>query len=728
METKQTIRPKITKEQIQTFLEGHDPQERIVNLEYNYRDNFIKVYYRNKEDVRCMDVQPFYPFLWAKLEACLSLCQGNRVELQRLMRECNIWVKPLETKDNEGNECEEMLHGYRYLFFATVPMSYGDFLNFFKRAGCPVYSKNNAVTAKKKEKLFLTATPQEQFLISTGKRFFKGYDDYNELLRLIFDLETEGLDPKKDRIKLNGIRFNRPMTGVDGRKFDKFERIFRIEGNTKEEKDRSELSIIDTMLRIIYTFRPDIITAHNGENFDWNFIIERCIQLGTSIEAMSRKFFNGEVICKDKKESILKLGGEIETFKRTIVPTTIVTDSLHAVRRAQALDSSMQKADLKYVTEYSDMKKPNRVYVPGHSIDDTLIDEVEHYAFNNSNGDWYRYDECATKSFVFDGNTHRNYIPVFNNIAEGYTLVSGKYIVERYLCDDLYECDLVEHRYNTSNFLVCKMLPIPFGRCCTMGTAGQWKALMMAWSYENNLAIPPFGESKSFTGGLSRLLSVGFVAKVAKFDYNSLYPSIILTWAISDGKDLMQAMLAFLEYVLTQREKYKKLKKVASKKKKSLEKSLKTFTGTAEERTSIEQEIWQAQFDESANDKKQLPLKIFGNSFFGSYGAPNVYPWASIDCAERTTCIGRMSLRLMIYYFHELGNFAAKTAQASSIKDNQTVFIKYEKSNVIEKIEVNDILNENITQPYKVLTNAGWCYNGIFTNITKEDKIAIKKL
>jgi hypothetical protein len=27
-----------------------------------------------------------------------------------------------------------------------------------------------------------------------------------------------------------------------------------------------------------------------------------------------------------------------------------------------------------------------------------------------------------------------------------------------------------------------------------MGTAGQWKSLMLAWSYENNLAIPPFGE------------------------------------------------------------------------------------------------------------------------------------------------------------------------------------------------------------------------------------------
>ena len=62
---------------------------------------------------------------------------------------------------------------------------------------------------------------------------------------------------------------------------------------------------------------------------------------------------------------------------------------------------------------------------------------------------------------------------------------------------------------------------------------------------------------------------------------------------------------------------------------------------------------WKA--EESANDKKQLPLKILGNSFFGSYGAENLFPWGSKVCAERTTCSGRMMLRLMIYHFNNLG-------------------------------------------------------------------------
>ena len=265
-------------------------------------------------------------------------------------------------------------------------------------------------------------------------------------------------------------------------------------------------------------------------------------------------------------------------------------------------------------------------------------------------------DKNCGKEFVFDGNTKRKNIPVFNNVAEGYELVTGEYIVERYLYDDLWECDKVEHRYNTPNFLICKMLPVPFQKCCTMGTAGQWKALLLAWSYENNLAIPPFSERKSFTGGLSRLLYVGFVDKVAKFDYNSLYPSIDLTWHVSDKKDLMESMLAFLEHVLTQREKYKKLKKKAGKEAEKIKEKLQNHEYTTkEEGKKLNAEMLRLKGEESFNDKKQLPLKILGNSFFGSYGAPNVFPWGSTECAERTTCIGRQCLRLMIYYFNSHG-------------------------------------------------------------------------
>lgn len=645
-------RKEINTETIETFLNGHDPQERIVNLEYNYKDDFVKVYYRNEQDMKCMSMQPFYPFVWARLSACLALCNGKRNDLKILMRKYKIAVKELSIRDFDGNECEDMRDGYRYMFYATQPMSYTTFLDFFKKAGFPIYQDKNIKIEKKLDRPYLAITPQEQYLISTGKRFFKGYEDYNQLLRMIFDLETEGLDPTKDRIKLNGIRLNRPVT-VDGTQYQKFEKIFRITGTTKEEMDKSELKVIDTMFRIIYTFKPDVITAHNGENFDWAFIIERCKQLGTSIETVTKPYFKGASVYKNSKETILKLGGEVETFHQTIVPGIVITDSLHAVRRAQAVDSSFLKADLKYSTKYLDLVKANRVYVPGDMIDKTLIDLEKHFAFNNENGDWYLFNDKCHTPFKFDGETKRNFIPEFNDVSEGYVLVNGEYIVKRYLLDDLWECDKVELALNQSAFNICKNLPLPFQKCCTMGTAGQWKSLMMAWSYENDLAIPYASNTGKFTGGLSRLLQTGYVANVIKLDFNSLYPSIILTWAIEDEKDLSGATLKFLEYFLTSREKYKGIKKAADK----LIQKFEAFVNAGQKLSSEDNISYHEALTSFASaDKLQSIRKVFCNSFFGAYGSNNgaVYPWKSIKCAERTTCTGRQSLRLMINHFSKL--------------------------------------------------------------------------
>lgn len=651
----------ITPEVISTFLNGRDEQTGIVNLDYKYQNDYITVYYRNENDDKCVAQEPFMPFLWATEKACRKLCGGDRNKVKELLKRYRIWVKSLDVTNSEGKVVEEIKNGYTYLFYATTPMSYSEFLDFFKKAGNAVSSRkkkdDKGGTQQKDEKQYLTVTPKEQFLISTGKRYFKGYEDYNDILRLIFDLETTGLNTKKDRIEQFGIRFNRQVK-YKGNYID-FKKIFTTEGKTKEEKDASELYNIVTFLKIIYTFRPDVITAHNGEAFDWNIIIGACERLGTSLEELSKKFFDGEPIRKDERESILKLGGEIEKYQKTIVPKTIVTDSLHAVRRAQALDSNMLFSNLKYVSKYSDLIKEDRVYIPGDKISDIWNDNDRKFAINDETGDWYIYDEnhtCESEELLLKKGKDNPTFVLYtkNKLLDGYKVVDGKYIGQRYLLDDLWECDMVEHRYNTPNFLICKMIPVPFDKCCTMGTAGQWKSIMLAWSYENNLAIPQFSERKTFTGGLSRLLKVGFVDNVAKFDYNSLYPSIILTWGISDAKDLLHSMLYFLEHVLTQREKYKGLKKKAGKEKDKYKKEIESCSDL-HLKDELNRKMLDAAQEESANDKKQLPLKIFGNSFFGSYGAPNVFPWASIACAERTTCTGRMALRLMIYWFTKLG-------------------------------------------------------------------------
>lgn len=745
---------KISQEEIENFINGHDPMERIVNLTYKYQDDFVTVYYRNENDQKCKTTESFYPFVWATLHACRKLCHGNKTELMQLMRQFNIGCKKLSNVAIDGTVHDEFDDGYMFMFFAKSPMSYSTFLNFFKKADNPVYAKkdndgNEIYDSKLDEKQYLCVTPQEQFMISTGKRFFKGYDDYNQILRMTFDLETTGLDTKKDRIKQLGIKFNRPFLNHP----NGFQRIFNLQGTTKEEKDKSELEIIENFFKIIYTFRPDVVCGHNIENFDNQMFIDACKRLGTSIEEISSKYFGGETFHKEPRETVLKLGGEIETFHQTVCPGTIITDSLHAVRRAQAIDSNMQRADLKYATKYSGMVKPNRVYTPGDKIDQILSDTTNQYAFNDEDGDWYIYDPNSdngvkTIDEFEDESEYNKYLQSIkgkqgdapfkmrtrNVLLDGYEIVTGKYIVERYLLDDIWEGDKVEWKFNSTNFLICKMLPVPYKKCTTMGTAGQWKSLLLAWSYEHNLAVPMFRDKVSFTGGLSRLLRTGKIKKQVKLDYNSLYPSIILTWGIGDTNDLMDSMLHFLEYVLTTREKYKAMKKDAEKRINKYKAKILNGTATEEEILAFNQ----AQADFALADGKQGQMKVLGNSFFGSYGAPNVFPWGSTKCAEMTTCIGRQSLRLMISHFTKLGY---EPVVGDSVTGDTPLFIRWKKNNLIDIKPISEIINEaqikvdNLgreydysEKPYEVLCRSGWVdVDYVYRHKTDKDIYRITK-
>lgn len=675
---------KITDETVNTFLNGHDPMERIISVECDYMEDMVSIIYVNERGQKMVKKDQFKPFCWAKHSACVRMFKGDRKLLTRKLKEYGINVRALITAGADGKTHERVENGYKFLFFSTRKMSYNRFLNFFKEAGTPVYGSKEDRSDQTRE--FMTASPVEQYLIQTGKRLFKGYENYDELKRFLFDLETQGLNPEVHAIDQIGMRTNKG-----------FERIITITGEGRE-REINELNAIEEFVRTIAIEKPDIIAGHNSENFDWDFLIVRCKKLGSSFEEITKKYFV-HPIYKKKKEAILKLGGEMEYYYPTVAWGFNILDSLHAVRRAQALDSNMKSASLKYTTKYLNLKKPNRVYVPGDKITKTWNIMDEKFAFNNENGDWYE-------------------ITNENPLKDGYEPTSGRYIVERYLLDDLYETDKVELRLNESNFLVAKILPTTFTRACTMGTAGIWKLIMLAWSYENNLAVPATSNNARFTGGLSRLLKVGFVENIVKLDFNSLYPSIDLTWNVGTDVDITGIMLHLLEFILSGREKYKELKAVAGKKvdelKEYLENNRKSLSN--DEIHKIKDEIAKWKSEKAANDKKQLPLKILANSFFGSYGSPMVFPFGDLLSAEKTTCIGRQSLRIMISHFKKIGY---EPIVGDSFTGDTPLFIKYNDSGLIDIKPIDELIGETETdalgreydtsvKSYKVLCRSGW--------------------
>jgi hypothetical protein len=311
---------------------------------------------------------------------------------------------------------------------------------------------------------------------------------------------------------------------------------------------------------------------------------------------------------------MLKLANEVERFVQTGLWGYNIIDIIHSVRRAQAINSSIKSAGLKYITQYINAEAPDRVYIPHEEIS-SMYAKKEEFWLNVTNGKYKRADK-----------------PEFNNLDTRfpgtYIKVTGDNIVERYLDDDLEETLTVDDEFNQGTFLLASMVPTTYERVSTMGTATLWKMLMLAWSHKYKLAIPKKQEKTEFVGGLSRLLKVGYSINVLKLDYSSLYPSIQLVHDVFPECDVRGAMKGMLSYFRNARIMYKNL---ASEfydvdKKKSL-----------------------------SYDRKQLPIKIFINSMFGALSAPQVFAWGDMYMGEQITCTGRQYLRQMIKFFIKKG-------------------------------------------------------------------------
>ena len=691
----------ITTEDINKFFEGSDPMKRIVAIELGYDNAEAEIVYVNDEGQKRIKKEPFKPFVWAKNSACIRMFGGQRGTLRAKMREYGIKVKPLYTcREDNPYPNEKLANGYKYLFYATHKMSMGKFQNFFNEAGTPLKSKKKDNDDASSQE-FMYLQPAEQFMIETGKRFFKGYDNYDDLKRMSFDLETEGLNPRKHHISQIGIRTNKG-----------YEKIITITGSTIEEKERNELNAINEFVQIIADEQPDVVFGHNTENFDWDFIIVRCQQYGIDFRQLSGQYLR-EGIYKQKHPTTLKLGGEVETYYATVMKYHNIVDSLHAVRRAMATDSSFESANLKYSTKYLHLNKHNRVYVPGNLIDSTWLVTDPVYAFNNENGDWYKVTEEKP-------------------IQNGYQFVTGKYIVERYLLDDIWEADKVELTLHETDFQLTKIMPTTFMRVCTMGTATQWKLILLTWSYLHNLAIPSLGKNKKYTGGLSRLLVTGYMTDICKGDYAALYPTTQITWNIEPATDFMHVTLPMLKYVLLQREEHKGLKKKSENAAENIYNKLKEIDKDSEEYIQLSEERNTLLADKVNHDNQQLVLKKLANSWFGSLGCPGLNPWGDLTAAEKTTCIGRMLLRIMIYRLKELGYIPIV---GDSVTGDTPLFIKYKNNGMIDIKPISEIIDENSIEkdelgreydnsikPYLVLCRSGWSeVDYVYRHETKKD-------
>lgn len=570
----------ISQEIIENFLNGSDSEQYIVGVEYDYQTNKIFKIIQDPERGKIVKSDTLIPFLWVgDLSEC-NFYGGNKSLQKRKMAEFGIVIEKLQTHGNERLENGQC-------FLVKSLKNYTSLVSFFRYGGVDPWNE-------KFKHLFTILSPVEQFLVQKKKRLFKGIDDYSGVYRFVFDIETTGLEPEKNKIILIGVKDNRG-----------FKKTISAFGDDGEKK------CIEEFFEIIKELKPTIIGGYNSASFDFPFILKRAEILGVDIKECTSIFTNDGI---KQKEGLLKLANEVEPYTQHVIWGHNIVDISHSVRRAQAINSEIKSWGLKYITQYLEKEKPNRVYVEGSIISKIYL-ENDSYYINPKTGKYKKIGEPGTDNLL-------------DKYPGKYEIWPGQRIVEQYLDDDLYETMIVDDSFSQSTFLLSKLVPTTYERIATMGTATLWKIIMLAWSYENELAIPAKDEKRAITGGLSRLLNVGYSKNIVKFDYASLYPSIQLVYDVFPECDVMGVQKSMLKYFRNIRIKYKRL------------------AGELAKTNPVEAEMY---------DRKQLPIKIFINAYFGSLSAPQVFPWGDMNMGETITCTGRQCLRMMIMFFEKKG-------------------------------------------------------------------------
>ena len=603
----------ISEEEIKSFLEGADPEQFIVSVEYDYAANCV---YKIKETPgkgKSIHKESFSSFGWVGDLRGMNFYQGSKELQKEAMTKYGIIIEKLRTDGNERLE-----NGLTFLVKSIK--GYRELIQFFRDGGIDPWGE------KTKDKIMILP-PVEQYLISKEKRLFKGFEEYNDITRLVFDLETTALEPKDGRIFMIGIKTNKGHLKV-------------IECKDADEERRG----IVEFFRIIDEIKPSIIGGYNSANFDWHWIFERCKALNIDLKKIPTSLNHSKPIAQ--KESMLKLANEVERYNQVQMWGYNVIDIIHSVRRAQAINSSIKEAGLKYITKYIDAEAKDRIYIDHTKIGPMYANKDE-YWLNTENG---KYKKVGVDQKIDEVCFRRGDI---------YLKTTGDNIVERYLDDDLEETLIVDDEFNQGSFLLASLLPTTYERVSTMGTATLWKMLMLAWSYKHKLAIPQKQEKGNFVGGLSRLLKVGYSKDVLKLDYSSLYPSIQLVHDVFPECDITGAMKGLLTYFRNTRIKYKNLASEFKSKDKKLSLSY---------------------------DRKQLPIKIFINSLFGGLSAPQVFHWGDMNKGEQITCSGRQYLRQMIKFF-------TKRGYTASVLDTDGVNFSLPEGGVEDRVYVGKGLN-----------------------------------
>ena len=338
------------------------------------------------------------------------------------------------------------------------------------------------------ERSVLSLPPDEQYLVTTGRTYFRDLP-FDALHRMQFDLETTGLDARRDRIFMVAIRYHGGETEV-------------LEAT--RDDDATEATLIRRLIERVRAADPDVIENHNLHGFDLPFLDQRARRLGVRLDL-------GRIGGLGLRTRAARRGapaGDPEQRRRVrfVAPGRELIDTMDAVRRHDQSMRDLPGHGLKVLARHLGIASPDREYIRGDQIHTT-----------------YRTDPDRVRRYATDDV---NEVAELSRIMGGATYALAQLVPRRY------------ERLADAGAATGVIDPILVRAYLHAGHA---------------LPAHEPGDGTPHSGAALHLFATGVAHRVAKADVASLYPSLMRAYRIGPARDRLGALLALVDDLVERR-------------------------------------------------------------------------------------------------------------------------------------------------------------------------------
>jgi DNA polymerase elongation subunit (family B) len=322
----------------------------------------------------------------------------------------------------------------------------------------------------------------EQYLVATGRTYFRDLP-FDSLHRLQFDLETTGLDARRDRIFMVSVRYHGGATEV-------------LE--VTAEGDAAEATLIRELMARVRAADPDVIENHNLHGFDLPFLEQRARRLQVPLSL--GRIGGAGLRQRAARRGIASSDPDDRRRVRFVAPGRELIDTMDAVRRHDMTVRDLPGHGLKAVARHLGIAAPDREYIRGDLIYTT-----------------WRTDPERVRRYATDDVEE---VAALSRMLGGASYALAQVTPRRYerVADTGAATGIIDPMLLRAYMAAGAALP----------------------AHEPSDGTP-------HSGAALHLFATGVAHRVVKADVASLYPSLMRAYRIGPARDRLGALLALVD-------------------------------------------------------------------------------------------------------------------------------------------------------------------------------------